>query len=151
MRAVLAEQTIIPFLDATAMAQLREARSAYRRVGLERDALIQTGKAVQLFTWQGDWVNDTLAVMLIARGLRATSEGLSINVLQAEVESVRLALHDVGHQPPPRAEEVAAVVQNKLREKWDGLLPDGLLCKNYASSELDVEGAVATARALSSD
>jgi ATP-dependent Lhr-like helicase len=148
MRAVLAELTLIPFLDATAMAQLSEARSAYQRLGLHQDAIVQLGDQVQLFTWQGDWVNDTLAVMLMARGLRATSEGLSVNVLQANANRVCQALCEIGNEPPPNGEALAAVVQNKLRGKWDGLLPDGLLCKNYASSELDVGGAVAAARAL---
>lgn len=148
MRAVLAEPTAIPFLDATAMAQLSEARSAYQHLGLHRDAVIQRGNEVQLFTWQGDWVNDTLAVMLTARKLHATNEGLSVNVLDADVDRVFDALYDIGHEPPPSGEVLAAEVANKLRGKWDGLLPDGLLCKNYASSELEVTGAVAAAGAV---
>jgi len=145
MRAVLAEPAAIPFLDATAMAQLEEARSAYQRLGLHRDAVIQLGTDVQLFTWQGDWVNDTLALMLTARKLIATNEGLSISVIDAEAGRVVEALEDIVREPPPRPEALAAAVANKLREKWDGLLPDGLLCRNYASSALDVPGAVAAA------
>ncbi|MGA2382567.1 MAG: DEAD/DEAH box helicase [Gemmatimonadales bacterium] len=148
MRAVLAEPAVIPFLDASAMAQLSEARSSYQHLGLYRDAAIQRGTEVRLFTWQGDWVNDTLALMLTARKLRAANEGLSIMVLDAGVESVLDALFSIGHEPTPSGESLAAEVANKLKEKWDGLLPDSLLCKNYASSELEVPGAVAAARAV---
>lgn len=148
MRAVLAEPVTIPFLDATAMVQLGEARSAYQHCGLHRHAIIPLGTDVRLFTWQGDWVNDTLALMLMARKLITTNEGLSLSVLNATPDRVLEVLHDICSQPPPRPEALAATVENKLSEKWDGLLPDTLLCRNYASSALDVTGAVAAAGSL---
>jgi len=148
MRAVLAESVLISFLDASAMAQLREARSAYEQLGLQREVAIQRGNEVHLFTWRGDWVNDTLALMLAARGLRATNEGLCLVVLDAQVDNVLDALHGISIEPLPSGEGLAVQVANKLREKWDGLLPDNLLCKNYASSELDVTESVGAARAL---
>jgi ATP-dependent Lhr-like helicase len=149
MRAILMESVAPPFLDATAMAQLSEARAAYQKLGLDREALMQRGNGVRVFTWQGDWVNDTLALMLTARNLPATNEGLSINVLHADANRVFDALYDIAHEPPPSGELLAAVVQNKYRGKWDGLLPDGLLCKNFASSELEVTAAVTAAGAIS--
>jgi len=149
MRAVLTESVVPPFLDATAMAQLSEARAAYQQLDLDREAVTQRGNEVRVFTWHGDWVNDTLALMLTARKLPATNEGLSINVLDADANRVFDALYDIAHEPPPSGELLAAVVQNKYRGKWDGLLPDGLLCKNFASSELEVTAAVAAAGAIS--
>jgi hypothetical protein len=32
-------------------------------------------------------------------------------------------------------------VENKIREKWDGLLPEDLLNASFASANLDVQGA----------
>jgi hypothetical protein len=36
----------------------------------------------------------------------------------------------------------------KQQEKWDHLLPESLLSKNYASAMLDVDGAIKTIREL---
>lgn len=145
MRSVLKESTVLGFLDANAMAQLAEARAAYHRLHLDRQQVIQCRGDVRVFTWQGDWVNDTLALMLMARGLRATNEGLSINILDADTGRLVTALRDVARDRPPTGEQLAVVVQNKQRGKYDGLLPEALLCKNFASSEFDVTAAVATA------
>jgi hypothetical protein len=55
------------------------------------------------------------------------------------------AFDDIAASEPPAGEKLAQVVQNKLRGKWDALLPDRLLDRNYASQQLDIEGAVAAA------
>lgn len=149
MRAVLHDSSPLSFLDANAMAQLAEARAAYYRLQLDRQSVVQRGSEVRIFTWQGDWVNDTLALLLLAHGLRATNEGLSISVLGAKVTGVLHALGDIANAAAPSGEQLASKVQNKTREKFDGLLPDALLCKNFASREFDIAGAIATAGRLS--
>jgi hypothetical protein len=42
--------------------------------------------------------------------------------------------------PPPNPEQLAETVENKVKEKWDSLLPEQLLNKTFASRELDIEG-----------
>jgi len=151
MREVLGLSSIPQFLDESAQAMLLEARHAYRRLGLDRVSIIPCGNGVSVFTWRGDWVNDTLALMLNTRNLRANNEGLSISVHEADPEVVVRALSGIGHGTLPLGEELATFVQNKQKGKWDALLPEPLLCKNFASSELDVDGAVAAAAAVSAD
>ena len=150
MRDLLRTSAVLRFLDDTAQAQLGEARRAYRRLNLDEKAVIATGADVEVFTWLGDWVNDTLVLMLDAKNLVSTNDGLCLTVHRAEKTSVVQALREIASAPPPAAEALAARVENKVREKWDSLLPDDLLCRNYASSELDIAGAVAAAAAISS-
>ncbi len=145
MRSILEETTILSFLDSTAQAQVAEARTAYQRLHLTNQTVVQCGRDVRAFTWQGDWVNDTLALMLMARGLRATNEGLSICIQDADSSGVATALRDVAQMPAPTGEELAAAVKNKQRGKYDGLLPEVLQCKNFASSEFDIAAAMTTA------
>ena len=42
---------------------------------------------------------------------------------------------------PPDPEHLAECVENKIVDKHDHYLPDELLCENYASKQLDIEGA----------
>jgi ATP-dependent Lhr-like helicase len=148
MREVLRSDEPIPFLDATAVAMLGEARDAYRRLRLDTRAVIELGSEVLVFTWRGDWANDTLALMLGGHDLRATNEGLCLSLLDASADRVVDALIDIESMSPPADEELAAQVTNKNKGKWDGLLPESLLNRNYASSEIDVAAAIATAREI---
>ena len=145
---MLAEAALVPFLDVTAQKQLMEARDAYATMGLAARSIVNEGNSVRVFTWRGDWVNDTLALMLARTGLRAANEGLSIAVLGATADAVHDALLDIAEAPAPTAEEIATNVQNKYAGKWDGLLPDELIARNYASEQLDVQGAVSCANHL---
>jgi len=151
MRTVLGESTVAPFLDATAMTQLAEARANYHRLALDKQTVIQSGDGVQVLTWMGDWVNDTLTLMLNAKGFCATNNGIVLHVLDTDVDHVLNAFHEIAHEPQPRSEVLAAKVENKFRGKWDQLLPEALLNKNYASSEIDVPGAVATTSRIIAD
>ena len=145
MRMVLAGEAPIAFADPTAMSLISEARAAYGRFRLSERVVIRSGDGVRVFTWRGDWVNDTLALMLTRRGLRAANEGLSLSVAKCDVPIVLTALRDIAESPIPRPETLVDVVQTKLKEKWDHLLPDQLLARNYASRELDAPGAHAAA------
>lgn len=101
---------------------------------------------MRVFTWRGDWANDTLVLMLACRGIKAANEGICLVVFNMEIDRVRDILFDIAHDEPPRPEALAQSVKNKAREKWDGLLTEELLCKSFASRELDVAGATAAAR-----
>jgi ATP-dependent Lhr-like helicase len=138
MRAVLHESTIVPFLDTTAMAQLHEARETYQHLALDNQMVIQSNDGVQVLTWQGDWVNDTLTLMLLSRGFHAMNNGLYIHVTNTDVNLVLKALYAIAHEPQPSGEVLTANIENKYREKWDRLLPEVLLNKNYASIEIEV-------------
>ena len=148
MRLVLAATEPVPFLDATAQKQLLEARDAYGALGLARQFVLTEGNTVRVFTWRGDWANDTLSIMFMRRGLRAVNEGLSIAVLGSSTDTVHDTLVDIAESSVPSAEDLADEVQNKYVGKWDGLLPEALLARNYASEQLDVTGAVDCARHL---
>lgn len=145
MREVLASAEPIAFVDATGAQLVAEARASYRRLGLETSSVIGVGADTRVFTWRGDWTNDALALMLTARGLPAENEGMCIRVRVEHSDRLLDTLDDIAAGAVPTGEELARVVENKTRGKWDRFLPDDLLNKNFASQELDVQGAVAVA------
>ncbi len=148
MRLILRETEPPKFLDAAAMALLREARATYLRLDLDKNSIVPFGNNVSVFTWQGDWANDTLVLLLASRGLTAINEGLSLTVFDAAAEAVLDAFLDIATSPPVSGADLAVDVKNKLREKWDGFLPEDLLCKNFASTDIAVEEAVAFAKQI---
>lgn len=145
MRSILESDAMPAFLDSSAKAMLIEARDSYRSANLGHDRIQQVGRGVYVFTWRGDCANETLALILAHRGLRAQNDGLAIEVEDSRVERVLAALHEIANDPPPDALALASTVENRWRRKWDWVLPERLLSASYASGELDVPGAVEAA------
>ena len=151
MRNVLHKSTVIPFLDATAMALLTEARSNYHQLALDRHVIIKDGNGIQVLTWMGDWVNDTLALMLKAVGFRAMNNGISLQLFDTDADAVVGAFRKIAQEPQPQSNVLVANVENKLIEKWDHLLPKALLNKNYASNKIDIPETIATVSRILSE
>ena len=141
MRAVLAEGHPVPFLDKCADGLLAEARCEFRRLGLDRESVVGGGAELHAFLWKGDWIQDTVALMLSTRGLDALNLGLSIWVHGLPVGDWRGLCQEIVANPPSEAELMQHVV-NQQQEKWDFLLPDDLLVRNYVSHNLDIKGAM---------
>lgn len=136
MRELLASAEPIPFIDAEGQHLLQEARSNFRRLGLEDARLIKLGRTTHILHWSGDAQAHTLALWLSARGHRASPEGVSIAVLDADPREIQTRVETFESDPGMSAEELAATVLNKATEKWDPLLPKELLDANYASMYL---------------
>lgn len=148
MRRILADASAIPFLDEAAMALLSEARSNFHRLGLDAQPVLESGGGIKIFLWKGDMVLDTVALALKHRGFQAENDGLFIAVRTAQTDSVFDALYDLSAGAFPSGDELADSLLNKVQEKWDWLLPDDLLNSNFASHNLDVDGAVACLQSL---
>ncbi|MBP1763150.1 MAG: putative helicase [Firmicutes bacterium] len=142
MREVLRTSEHVPFVDKIAFELLREARTQYHQLALGNSPFVKMGNDVLLFAWKGDDVQDTISLMLTARGLITTNEGLYISVQANSLEQVYDHLLDIYEERILSEEKLVEFVKNKQQEKWDWLLSEELLNKNYASLNIDVPGAV---------
>ena len=140
MHQILSETNPIQFLDATASLLLEEARATFRRMGLDTQVILVNANIVQLFLWRGDRIMNTLVLMLNRAGFNAENAGLSIDIKTTNPEKLFDSLRDLAASPPPDPITLVNKVINKHLEKWDQLLPDELLAKNYSSFKLDVIG-----------
>ena len=144
MRKILAETISVPFLDKIASNLLNEARDYFNRMNLDKEKVIDIGRSTLLFFWKGDQVMNTLALMLKYKGLDAINEGLFISINNVTKSKLLDAISNLLSDNPIPAESLVTNVMNKQQEKWDWLLPDELLCRNYASLNLNVPEAYRT-------
>jgi ATP-dependent helicase Lhr and Lhr-like helicase len=143
IRRLLREQTIPPFLDATAQGFLAEAREEYSRLNLDREIAIDQGQDVMLLTWLGDSANEAIACLYMRRGFHAmpAGPGVEIRKFTGGIEEVLDVLGDIAVDDLPPLAILLRDAKNLAREKWDWALPVSLLQKAYASQHLDLEQA----------
>ena len=109
-------------------------------MGLSNQVLVNQGAEVMLLTWLGDSANEAIACMFIRRGFVATPAGPGVEVHKSghTAEEILAVLQDAAVDEIPSLDLLLENVQNLRREKWDWVLPDGLLRKVYASHNLDL-------------
>lgn len=141
MRAVLASDTVPAWLDPTARSLLQDAQRQYKDLQLASTHCVLEGSSVYLFLWQGDQLQDALAVLLKHHGLQAENEGICIEIKSTNLTLVNTAIESIASQPCPRADQVLKRNEVKDAEKWDWVLPDDLMLASYASRGLALEDA----------
>ena len=80
-------------------------------------------------------------------GIQCENTGLFLEVAFGAEDTLR-ALRVVAQMDISNVEPILENVENMIREKWDWALPRPLLMKSFASSHLDLQAAVTTARLL---
>ena len=140
MREILSTRESIPFLDPEGQRMLEEARDNFERLGLREKKFIKLGRSTHYLHWSGSSEANTLALWLAAKGLKSIPDGIAITVMDSEPTEVQDWVAAFGSDPGITVEGLAETVTNKVREKWDCLLPEGLLNANYASMYLSFGG-----------
>ncbi|MBK4987608.1 DEAD/DEAH box helicase [Pseudomonas sp. S37] len=148
MRSVLSETAPCPFLDKQAQSLLQEARQTFHALGLGEKSIVGSASASHLVTWQGDYTNDALALLLRHVGIQCENSGLFLDIAFGAEDSLK-ALRTVAQLDVSNLEPILENVENMIREKWDWALPQPLLMRSFASSHLDLQGAVEIARKIS--
>ena len=105
-----------------------------------RRVLVNSRNA-NLFFWAGDRVLNTILVQLRALDLQVAKEGLILTANGNTEEQLWNCLKQMAEEGPPDADALAALVPNKLQEKYDWMLDEELLNADYASRCLDPVGS----------
>ena len=148
MRDIYVAQDALPFMDPTAQRFLGEGRKAFATLALADRLLLDQGNHAILLTWLGDAGNEAIACLLMSRGVQAFTGRLGVEIQRAgrSLEEIEDLLRDIGSEPAAPVDELLAKASNLVRQKWDGLLSPHLLRQSYASSNLDIDEAVAWLR-----
>lgn len=141
MKQVLESSETISFLDAQAGEFLHEARTWFRSAALETKHWVVDGDSLLLLGWDGDAAHDALALLLTARGMPSTNEGVALRVSSRDQQRLSLLLQEIGSGPAPTVFDLKVKADQAIREKWDWALPDELRLRSFVSSHLDLAGA----------
>jgi ATP-dependent helicase Lhr and Lhr-like helicase len=145
MRRILASSEAILFLDARGQDLLREARRNFVGAPISEELVFQEGTTIFIATWQGDWLNDALALLLRSQKLDASNQGIAVSISNASVQRTEDALRAVGEMEVQAATQTVGEVENIDSEKWDWALPEQVKLRAFASTRLDIAGAIAFA------
>ena len=150
IRDLLRSEAVPAYLDPTAAQMLADARSLARESGALDGDLIVDGPRVAWFTWAGSRIDRTLrglgAYML---GLKPHDCGLGLHFESASPTDLRAAYRTL-LDDPPSPEVLAGHFPDRVREKYDAYLSDELLSRGFARNHLDLDGALALIRKITS-
>jgi ATP-dependent Lhr-like helicase len=141
MLRIYSSSSVPVYLDGTAKELLSEGRSAFSRLNLSQDWVLDRGGIIYLFPWRGDRVLHTLMLQLAAHKLAAGTEGIAVAVRGATLDQVATALAQIGKGTAPSGPLLARLAHNQLEEKYDWTLSPDLRCIDYASRHFDEAGA----------
>jgi ATP-dependent Lhr-like helicase len=151
MKQVLTEVEPISFLDSKAAELLEEARQWFKAAGVGAKRWSVDGHSTLLFRWHGDTVQDALALLLTAKGMQASNEGVAMRISSTDHQRLLRSLQEIGTGPVPTIFDLKVKPEHAIREKWDWVLPEGLLLRSFASAQLDLLGARRLALMLSQE
>jgi ATP-dependent Lhr-like helicase len=123
----------IDFVDNLGRQLFQEGAYLFKEADLENHPIYQSGKHCYIFTWMGDKVVNTLAVLLIRSGFVCNSFGGVIETHNSNVDDIKNCLLDIANDEIPDETELAGTlsIQQKLIEKYDEYLPEDLLTEGY--------------------
>lgn len=141
MRRIYEGLDTVPYADETTMRLIEEGRQAYHRYHLDREAIIQEGGSVFLFSWLGDDVNEALSAIFRWKGFSIYHAGVAVILQSTTKEAVLDCIHGMQNQHLPSTQTLLERAENLEKEKWDWALSRSLLEKTYESSYMDGETA----------
>lgn len=141
MRQVLRENFQAPWLSGMARNLLQSASKQFVDLELDSRTIVNEGKNVLVFTWRGDRIQRSIALLFEFHGMAAQSCGPFIKVAGTTIESVERVLFDISKSPCPAIDDLINRKVFGNIEKWDWVLPHCLYCENVALSQLDLPNA----------
>ena len=128
------------YLDDTAIQLLQEGRYHFNKFRMQEKWVVSAGKQTYLFPWLGTTALNAITLSLIEKEIEAGLEATYL-IVEAEADYITEALAALAKRLPPEATTLASVAHSKESEKYHSLLPEDLLCYDFASMKLDVEPA----------
>ncbi|MFT4079275.1 DEAD/DEAH box helicase [Rhodomicrobium sp.] len=130
------------FVDATAEALLFEGREAFTAFELDRKSVIQSGDDTFLFLWRGTLASETFRLALAREGISTEPAILGLRAPKCAVSQLLQAFGRIKRNPPhPR--DLADLVENIRRQKYDHLIAEDILREAFARSRVDTSSLTA--------
>ena len=134
--------TKVEFMDSTAKKLFSEGLDYFRDLKLRSKRIISHAGNACIIPWMGDKIVNTLAVLLISQGYKASCFAGVIEIEGADYSDVSRCLKTFSRENKPSNTDLAKFVKNKQTEKYDYLLPENLLNEGYGAKAFDVDSTI---------
>ena len=152
MREIYEGEHVPAYLDPLAGRLLDEGRRAFRELDLDRRQVVERPPDALFFPWAGDRVMNTVVLGLTLSGCLAHAEGVAVVAPKKSAAELTESLRATFLDSAPDAAAIAAQAGTLELEKHHWLIDEELLALDFATSHLDVTGAIRSATvALSRD
>lgn len=138
MFAVLNDNDVPGYLNDAAKDLLYRGREAFKALGLNQQRLVQAGKDTHVMLWRGTEMTSVFAFTLSTAGLDCVVSDVGVTVTDISVEEVRTIVAMIADNPPT-IRDVAEFVGNLRSEKFDEMVPEGLLRRLWARANSKYE------------
>ncbi len=132
----------LEFLDTTARDLFYEGLEVFRKLQLDKNFIIRHGNHIYIIPWMGDKIINTLTVLLIKFGYRASCFAGVIEVENSKLSDISESLQEICSMDKPGNAKLAEFIENKQTEKYDYLLPEHLLNEGYGAKAFDIDSTV---------
>lgn len=150
MKEIYLSDDIYPYLDKKTMTikSIKKARDFFRKNHLDTTSFFSFEEKECALTFAGTKINRTISIL--SNLLLDKILGTTCLHLDGLTKDDALTILD---HPQPQAEELCQLLSrsNKERQKYDYLLSDKLLDKEYANTYLDVDSAWKTLQSLTNN
>lgn len=133
MKRVYEEIPLPSYSDKSATELIQEARESYDLYGLRKRNHLYSGDMILLFPWVGPQAQQALLLSLEDYELEPMPMGLAIGIPSKLEIQLRRALERLATAAPPDPVELAYLISQKLRDKYDWCLGDDLLAQELAA------------------
>ncbi len=134
--------TKVEFMDSTAEKLFSEGLDSFRDLKLQSKRIISHAGNACLIPWMGDKIVNTLAVLLISQGYKASCFAGVIEIEGADHSDVSRCLRTFSRENKPSNTDLAKFAKNKQTEKYDYLLPENLLNEGYGAKAFDIDSTI---------
>jgi ATP-dependent Lhr-like helicase len=153
MRRLLEEDEIYSYLQPQAAARLHEARQLAQANGLLSQNIVDLGGyKLMILPWRGTRVFRTIQFLLEHKGVKAKKlcEPYYFETDNLQKSDLIQHVQSICSDPPSAAEIVESIPHIWLiQNKYDQFVPEPILRTAYAQDQLDVEGALAFLKQIS--
>lgn len=129
----------IEFMDSTAKILFSEGLNSFQKLNLRDSRIINHDGNTYIVPWMGDKVVNTLKLFLIGQGYDASCRAGVVEIEGADSLDVIRSLKTFSGKNKPSNTGLAKLVKNKQTEKYDHLLPEGLLNEGYGAKFFNVD------------
>ena len=132
----------VDFMDDTARKLFQEGLATFRDLKLADRRIVCNGKYVYLIPWMGDKIVNTLTMLMVRAGYKASSFAGIIEIGDVSHPAVYKGLKTIIEDKRVSNTDLARLSGFKQMEKFDHLLPESLLNEGYGAKAFDVDGTM---------